>query len=161
MKLKRLAIPTAIAGILALPAQSAFANSVSPDELDKTPVQDITASTLDTLEATGDQDLTELAQFLLDEFEEYVPAATAVSWVDLSLDLVVDKFGPTPNDDLVAFLARERTDWIDRNGSNPSNPSSGSNLNTSPVPLPAALWLFGSGLIGLGSLSTKKYRNAG
>lgn len=153
MKLKRLAIPTAIAGILALPAQSALAISVSPDDLDKTPVQDITTSTLDTREITGDQDLTELAQFLLDEFEEYVPAETAVSWVDLTLDLVVDKFGPTPNDELAAFLARERTDWVDRNG---SNPSSGSDLNTSAVPLPAAFWLFGSGLIGLTSLSRKK-----
>ncbi|MCK4708494.1 MAG: VPLPA-CTERM sorting domain-containing protein [Gammaproteobacteria bacterium] len=30
------------------------------------------------------------------------------------------------------------------------------NVNASPVPVPAAIWLFGSGLIGLISIARKK-----
>ena len=130
--MKRLAVSTAIASILSLPTYSAFAVTV-----DGAVGQAIEAIETNTGDSENGSDL--FPDFDFRGFDK----ALSIQYAN-NLGLTLE-----------AYFAKEDRELEERNANNP-NPDPGN--VSSPVPVPAALWLFGSGLIGLTSIARKKAR---
>jgi hypothetical protein len=129
--MKRLAVSTAIASILSLPTYSAFAATVD-DVIDQ---------------ATETNTLTENSENGLDLFPDFdfrgFDKALSIKYAD-NLGLTLEE-----------YFSKEDRELEERTANN-TDPDTGN--VSSPVPVPAALWLFGSGLIGLTSIARKKTR---
>lgn len=130
--MKRLAVSTAIASILALPSYSAFAVTVA--------AEDMGDGVSEISELSGLEDL--LSTLGLD-----------VDTIDLPLTRkYADNLGLT----LEEYVSKEAREYEERSMGNGNGAENMDGGGSSPVPVPAALWLFGSGLVGLTCVSRKK-----
>ena len=112
----------------------------------------------------GDTEVTRLANWTGYHLSSGVVTPGFGSSSDLKInavmiDLGVD-FGLSPGETVTDFLVR-----LDIPGGNPSDPtkpilSLAAALNSTAVPVPAAVWLFGSGLLGLVGIARRRKKAA-
>jgi len=179
--MKRLAVSTAIASVLAISTYTAQASGVSLDDFTMTRADlDVMAKEA-VVEDDGDMreslidDMAMDDEFMMDD-DELAMDDDSFGPDDNDLAMSDDDFemdGENPFDDDSFDMDDEDLGADDSNFAMDDNDftmnddeesgmmgsgdmQNGNDTSTSPVPVPAAFWLFGSGLLGLAGMSRKK-----